>query len=355
MIIPEVTSTHLIRVSEVFSPFVTEILGLLGASHVRKLGQEYWLFRTNTPETIRGSNAARFIRFHLPIDHSWPCNPEKMDGFVEKAAQSLYYKLEHRNPQALLVGRLDATSPRRYYRTLASNFRGRALQVFELPESAPREVEQQDAKGETLFCLIGKEGLYAGVCSPLEAGGLYPGGTKFVAIGRDDAVSRAGAKIAETLHFMQMYLPPLANGAHWLELGASPGGMTAELLERGYKVTAVDRAGLDKRVGERQGLTFIKTDVAEFVPPRGARYDGLLSDLNGPPQAAMRNLLRFCDFLQPEAPVIFTLKTPELETIDELSRKEDEIVETAERKGLKFVARTHLTYNRREFTIIFKR
>ncbi len=349
------TSTHLIRISEVFQPFVVEILKLLDAKNVRKLAQEYFLFQTDFPEAIENSEAARFIRFHIPVEHSWPCNPEKMEGFVEKAAQSIYYKLEHRNPQTILVGRLDPASPKQYYRALASNFRGRALQVFELPESAPKEVEDQNPQADTLFCLLGKEGLYAGVCSPIQAGGLYPGGTKFVAIREDDTVSRAGAKIAEALHFLQMYRPALEGDAHVLELGASPGGMTSELLKRGYQLTAVDRAPLDARLEKRQKLTFSKMDVGEFVPPQGARYDGLISDMNGPPEAAMRNVLRFYDFLQPGAPLIFTLKTPEAGTIKEISKLENEIYALADAKGLTLIARTHLTYNRREFTLFFEK
>ena len=117
--------SHLIRISEVFSGLIPEILGLLGAEKVRKLGSEFFVFQTETPERITDSPAARFIRWHIPVEHSWPCNPEKMDGFIEKAAQSLYYKFESRNPQTILVGRLDPSSQKPYYKSLASNLRGR--------------------------------------------------------------------------------------------------------------------------------------------------------------------------------------------------------------------------------------
>jgi hypothetical protein len=85
-------STHLIRISEVFAPLIAELMEILGAEKVKRLGSEYYLFQTETPERIHDSAAARFIRFHVPIEHSWPCNPEKMEGFIEKAAQTMYYK-----------------------------------------------------------------------------------------------------------------------------------------------------------------------------------------------------------------------------------------------------------------------
>jgi hypothetical protein len=150
---------------------------MLGAEKVRKLGAEYYLFQTERPELIRESPAARFIRWHIPAEHSWPCNPEKMEGFIEKAAQTAYYKFESRNPQTILVGRLDPGSPKQYYKALASNLRGRMLQVFDLPAGSPKTAEEQNPNKETLYCLVGKEGIYCGMLSPIAAGGLHPGGT----------------------------------------------------------------------------------------------------------------------------------------------------------------------------------
>ncbi len=348
-------SPHLVRISEVFSGFIPEIMEILGAQTVRKLGSEYYVFQTETPEAITDSQAARFIRWHIPVGHSWPCNPEKMDSFIEKAAQSLYYKLESRNPQTILVGRLDPGSPKQYYKALASNLRGRALQVFELPEGSPKSAEEQNPGAETLFCLIGKEGLYAGISTPHQAGGLHPGGTKFISQNSDDTISRAGAKIAEGLHFLSMHRPLPPEGSHWLELGASPGGMTSELLKRGYQVSAIDRAPLDPRLSKNTNLSFLKEDVAEFVPPRGIRYDAILSDMNGPPRQAITNVTRFKDFLNPGALAIFTLKTTGAETIAEIDALEADILAIAESNGFSLIARTHLTYNRQEFTMFFEK
>jgi hypothetical protein len=347
------SATQLIRVSEVFSGLIPEILGILGAEKVKKLGSEFFVFQTESPELITASPAARFIRWHIPVEHSWPCNPEKMEGFVEKAAQSLYYKFESRHPQTVLVGRLDPGSQKPYYKSLASNLRGRTLQVFELPERAPKTAEEQNSSKQTLFCLIGKEGLFAGMASPKAANGLHPGGTKYIAQNADDTVSRAGAKIAEALHYLTMFRPALPADSHWLELGASPGGMTSELLKRGHRVTAIDRAPLDPRLARNPGLTFILDDVAAFIPPRGARYDAILSDMNGPPRQAIAHVTRLHDFLMPGGLVVFTLKTTGAETLPEIDALEKDVVAIAEKAGLSLIARTHLTYNRQEFTMFF--
>ena len=352
---PPAMSRHLIRISESFSALAGEVTEILEAENVKRLGSGYYLFQTEFPERIRSSVAARLIRFHVPLEHSWPCNPEKMEGFVEKAAQALYYKFESRNPQTVLVGQLDPGAPRRYYRALASNLRGRALQVFELPDGAPETAEAQHPRKESLFCWVGKEGLYCGISTPVDAGGFHPGGTKYIAQGLDNTVSRAGAKIAEGLHFISMYRPLPAEGAHWLELGASPGGMTSELLKRGYEVSAVDRAPLDARLGGYPNLTFLKGDVAEFVPPRGIRYDAILSDMNGVPRQAIGLVTRLKDFLKPGGLVLFTLKAAGAESLAEMAELESEVLEIAAGNGFSLIAATHLTYNRQEFTLFFER
>lgn len=346
---------HLIRISEVFSGLVPEILGMLGAEKVKKLGTEYFLFQTATPELIKDSPAARFVRFYIPVEHSWPCNPEKMKGFIEKAAQTIYYKFESRNPQTLLVGRLDPGSQKPYYKAMVSNFRGRALQVFDLPEPSPKTAEEQDPTKETLFCLLGKEGLFCGISTPTAAGGIYPGGTKYISQSSEETVSRAGAKVAEALHFISMKRKLPYKGAHWLELGASPGGMTSELLKRGYEVTAIDRASLDPRLSGVNGLRFIREDVGQFIPPKGARYDAILSDMNGMPVQAIGHVTRLKDFLNPGGLVIFTLKTTGAESIAEIGNLEKDVLAAAEAGGLSLVEQTHLTYNRNEFTLFFEK
>lgn len=349
------SATHLIRISEVFSNFTKEILGILGASSIKKLGSEYFLIQIEDIALISDSPAARFIRWHIPVEHSWPCNPEKMEGFIEKAAQALYYKFESRSPQTLLVGQLDPSSTKRYYKALASNFRGRALQVFDFPERAPKTAEEQNSSKPTLFCLLGKEGLFCGIQSPRDSNGLHPGGTKYISQNTEDTISRAGAKIAEALHYLRMWRPPLAENSHWLELGASPGGMTSELLKRRFRVTAIDRAPLDPRLANVNNLQFIKDDVAAFIPPRGARYDALLSDMNGPPRQAILHLTRLNDFLSPGGLGIFTLKTTGAESVSQIDLLEKDVVAEAQKGGFTLIGRTHLSYNRQEFTLFFEK
>jgi len=344
----------LIRIPAVFSGFSTEILADLGATTDKPLGSDYHLAKLPQPGCSRDSDAARFIRWNLPAQHAWPCAPQNTTGFVEKAATALAAKFSARAPQAVMMGALDPGSPNRYFKMLASNLRGRTLQLFP-PEVAGCGVDDQDPLRETLFCLVGKEGLFAGMQSPRDSNGFHPGGTKYISQNTGSTISRAGAKIAEALHLLPLHRPLPPPGSRWIELGASPGGMTSELLRRGYHVTAVDRAPLDIRLRDQPNLVFVCEDVARFSPPARGAFDAILCDLNGPGMTSITHVIRVAERLRSGGLVVFTLKGAGAESYVEFSRLFEEVKATAAAAGLKLLASTHLTYNRREFTLFFTR
>ena len=345
----------LIRISGVFADYEEEILRSLAAVRVKKLGKEYHLVRLAAPERLHDSGAAKFVRWNLPVHHSWPCCPQETPGFIEKAAKALFRKFAAAGPQTVMMGPLDPGCAGRYYRTLAANLRGRTLQLFAPQAAAIRDAEAQDGMVATLFCLIGREGLFCGMQSPERSNGFYPGGTKFISQNAAGTISRAGAKIAEALHYLRLKRPLPAAGSHWLELGASPGGMTSELLARSYRVTAVDRAPLDQRLADAPGLVSVQADAATFRPAAGVVYDALLSDMNGDARESIAQVVRLSRFLKPGGMVVFTLKTPGATSVEAINALERTAIETAAAGDLRVFATTHLTYNRHEFTLFFER
>ena len=345
----------LIRISKNFEHFAGDIIDDLDVTLTKRLGQEYYLVRCQNPQSIAASDVKRYIRWNLTMDHAWPCRPEKMEDFIEKAAQALFQKFGGQNLQGVFIGMLDASSTHNPYKSLASNLRGRTLQLFGNELSAFQDVEEQDPLGLSLFCLVGKEGLYCGVHSPLQANGFYPGGTKFISQKAPHTISRAGAKVAEALHYLKLHQPLPAKGSHWLELGASPGGMTSELLERGYQVTAIDRAPLDERLKDRKGMSFKKTDVARYNPVPKAQFDSLLCDMNGDVQASLKQVVRLSESLISGGLILFTLKTSGVTNFKECNALYHEAIKSANAGGLEKIACTHLTYNRLEFTLFLKK
>jgi 23S rRNA (cytidine2498-2'-O)-methyltransferase len=112
-IITEPPAKWLIRISEVFSGFENEILQNLGADLHKRTGRDYLLVGIRVPSMIHHSEAAKYIRWNLPVHHSWPCSPQSMPGFVEKAAQALFQKFGDCFPQTLVAGPLDSSSSNR--------------------------------------------------------------------------------------------------------------------------------------------------------------------------------------------------------------------------------------------------
>jgi hypothetical protein len=341
-----------VKIPEVFAAEGLSLLRRWSPQGSTPLGTEFHLLRAADEGVMAGPEASLYAAWRLPVEHSWPCRPRTMEGFVEKAAQALARTFAARSPQTILVGLLQTGTPNTYYKKLASNLRGRALQVFPpMPEAGIADLRPDRP---VLYCLLGPEGLYAGMATPREANGLAPGGARPVGHGAPEAISRAGAKIEEALDALRLHRPPPPKGAHWLELGASPGGMTRALLARQYRVTAVDRAPLDARLDGAPGLTFCQVDAPAFRAPPSVVFDALLCDLNGSARAAMAAAVRQAASLRPGAPLVFTLKLAGIDSVAGTVALQDEVIRLAQAAGLSFVAQTHLPANRREFTLFFE-
>ena len=342
----------LVRMPEIFSGMEGDILADLEVVTRKRLGRDYLLVRTSQPRLVQDSAAAKFLRWNLPVQHSWLCRPEQTAGFVEKAAQALWSKFGPQQPQNLLVGALDPDA--NYFRKLAANLRGRTLQLFP-PDAGMRDAEDQHPGRASLFCMVGREGLFCGMHTPRDAHGFHPGGTRFIRQSSPDAISRAGAKLAEALHHLRLYRDPPPGGAHWLELGASPGGMTAELLARGYRVTAVDRAPLDARLDGAKHLQAVRKDAEMFSPPQGTMFDAILCDMNGDSLDSLSLVLRQIRHLHEGGLVVFTLKLAGAEGYGQINHTCDQVLASARAAGLHVLALSHLTYNRQEFTVLLEK
>ena len=111
------------------------------------------------------------------------------------------------------------------------------------------------------------------------------------------------------------------------------------------------------RLKGRAGLVFVHSDVTHFEPGAGVVYDAMLSDLNGPPEESIDEVIRLSGALKPGGLVVFTVKVAKVEagSMAGTCARVRRIEERAAGAGLRVVARTHLTYNRHEFTLFLER
>ena len=340
----------LIRVPSVFEPWMESILNGLDLRPMKVLGREFHLVKPGDPQRIRSGEASVFLRWNLPLHHVWPCSPLQMEDFESRAADGLLRKFGGLDIAALQAGVLDPGSPHPHFRHLATRLRGQLERVWPALRGSGGN-EDPDPDAPTLFCMVGREGLFAGRCTPREANGFHAGGTRFIRQNHPDAISRAGAKIAEALHDLLLHRRQVPEGGRWLELGASPGGMTSELLQRGFHVTAIDRAPLDARLDRAPNLVFHRCAAADARISRGHPFDALLCDMNGDPRESMNQVCRLAEYLHSGATIVFTLKLPGIDRADEALKLLRDVTGQAERSGLHLIGRTHGSYNRREFTL----
>lgn len=341
-------SPVLVRIAPPFISQIAELGRCLGWKIRRQLAGD-WLLIDDDAERLcaRQHPLSALLRWHLPLQHLWPCQPLAMTSLIEKTAQVLAQKFGGWPMQTALVGSLQGGTAQSPYRPLTMRLRGRLLQVLDLPAI---DAEALSPQLPCLYVLIGNEGVFAGCTTPLNANGFYPGGTKHIR--QANGISRAGAKVASALHQLALFQAPPQPGSHWLELGASPGGMTSELLQRRYRVTAIDRAPLDPRLSHNPLLRAVCADAVAFRPAPGERFDALLCDMNGEPASAMRTVLAQCQALAPASPVIFTHKLPHATQLAEVQASLERGIELVGSE-LKQLTATHLSYNRHELTQIF--
>lgn len=102
------------------------------------------------------------------------------------------------------------------------------------------------------------------------------------------APSRAYRKLAE----VQLRLNrPIAAGERCVDLGSSPGGWAWLALERGARVTAIDRSPLREDLMHHERLRFISGDAFKYLPEEPV--DWLLSDVIAFPERALALLQRW--------------------------------------------------------------
>ena len=112
----------------------------------------------------------------------------------------------------------------------------------------------------------------------------WPGGRVQLAKPRGQ-ISRSEFKLEEILRTGLADLP--TTGAA-LDLGASPGGWTRILLNRGLEVWAVDPGKLDARLDGKQGLTYVPMLAGPYLAQTTQVFDLVVNDMRMTPVLSAR-------------------------------------------------------------------
>jgi 23S rRNA (cytidine2498-2'-O)-methyltransferase len=174
----------------------------------------------------------------------------------------------------------------------------------------------------------------------------WPGGRVRLAK-RGEQLARSEFKLEEALKVFDLRLP--ARGVA-LDLGASPGGWTRLLRERGLVVWAVDPGDLEGPIATDPGVHHARTTAGPFLTRDETTYDLLVNDMRIAPEMSCDLMLAAANHLANDALGVMTLKLSLHQPVKTVQR----CLGILERSYEVLHAR-QLFHNRHEVTVVVRR
>ena len=148
---------------------------------------------------------------------------------------------------------------------------------------------------------------YIGVSPAMHNLSTYAGGMRHYA--KDNQiVSRAAFKLMEAVEVFDIRMQPSWRA---IDLGASPGGWSKVLLDKGMHVTAIDPGLMDERIREHPNLKHYQETTQKFLDRKiKMEYQLIVNDMKMNANDSIDLTNEFAPFLADEGFVIMTLKLP---------------------------------------------
>lgn len=204
----------------------------------------------------------------------------------------------------------------------------------------------RSGREQILTACVTPAGIIFGLNGPGSALADWPGGRVRLAKPKGQ-ISRAEFKLEELFRMGELELP--ISGIA-VDLGASPGGWTRILRQRGLSVWAVDPAALDLRVARDPEVHHVRTTAGPFLSSTTLEPDLIVNDMRMTAELSASVMLSASRVLKPGGLAVQTLKiSPDraLATVRSALRtlrQEYEVV---------FVRQLH--HNRNEVTVVLRR
>ncbi|WP_150268140.1 SAM-dependent methyltransferase [Paenibacillus tepidiphilus] len=148
-----------------------------------------------------------------------------------------------------------------------------------------------------------RDALYAGISRPEDNLSDWNGG--MIRFRKEDGqISRAKFKLMEA---EKEFAIPFAGFRNALDIGASPGGWTSFLLERGLSVTAVDPALMHETLRNHPRLKILRKNAGE-VKFRDNEFDLLVCDMSWSPKLMAKLVNGLLYSLAPGGTAVVTVK-----------------------------------------------
>lgn len=187
-----------------------------------------------------------------------------------------------------------------------------------------------------------RDALYAGISRPEEnLSGWNGGAIRFRK--EDGQISRAKFKLMEA---EKEFGIPFNSFRNALDIGASPGGWTSFLLERGMKVTAVDPALMHESLRKHPNLKILRKNAGE-VKFRENEFDLLVCDMSWSPKLMAKLVTGLLHCLSPGGTAVVTVKLMHKKPLATIK----EIIAMFEGERMQIQRAKQLFHNRDEITL----
>ncbi|WP_379151870.1 SAM-dependent methyltransferase [Paenibacillus sp. sgz5001063] len=186
------------------------------------------------------------------------------------------------------------------------------------------------------------EALYAGVSRPEDNLSSWNGG--MIRFRKEDGqISRAKFKLMEAEREFSI---PFQSFRNAVDIGASPGGWTSFLLERGLKVTAIDPALMHESLRKNPSLKILRKNAGE-VKFSDNEFDLLVCDMSWSPKLMAKLVTGLLHSLSPGGTAIVTVKLMHKKPLAVIK----EIIAMFESERMQIQRSKQLFHNRDEITL----
>lgn len=289
-----------------------------------------------------------------------PSEPEEVS---RQLSQNLPIFLRHIQPvQFQDEGNIDALQRMAVYLGSRSELQGKKVSLHvrkgptsfweqspgELREWIQEQLQTLDAEftvqdpAYVISVYADGDALYAGVSLPEENLSTWNGGA--IRFRKEDGqISRAKFKLMEAEKEFDI---PFYSFRNAVDIGASPGGWTSFLLERGMKVIAVDPALMHESLRNYPGLKILRKNAGE-VKFRENEFDLLVCDMSWSPKLMAKLVTGLLHSLSPGGTAIVTVKLMHKKPLAMIK----EIIAMFEGERMQIQRAKQLFHNRDEITL----
>ena len=199
---------------------------------------------------------------------------------------------------------------------------------------------------QIISIFISNDFVYTGLSNAEDNLSIWSGGMRHYAI-RNDTISRAGFKLMEAF---ESYPVVFNKDSVALDLGAAPGGWTKVLLDKGFKVVAVDPVQLSPILQANENVEYYNGRAHDYIKKSNKTFDLIVNDMSMNIMTSINFVLSLKHRLKDKGHIIITFKLTKHDRLNKINEGLKLL-----RNDFDIVFIKQLFHNRSEITVILQK